>query len=325
MPADALVGRRLTVDALCSAVDAAMAGAGGVVLLASEAGMGKTALAAEAAAYAKARGAVTVWGTCWEGEGAPGFWPWIQVVRALAVGAAGQAVLAALTGAAEVKRGSLGDESASRFRTYDMTATYLRQRAVERPLAIVVDDLHWADVSSLRLLVFLARQLHDAAILVIGTYRDLEVAADDHPARPLLPELAGQAELLELAGLSAGEVGQLIEKVCGEPPPAALAQAVYDRTAGNPFFTRQIARLLVAQGVPLDRALVGGVPPAVGDVLLRRLARLPREVVDLLAAAAAVIGRHVPIAMAAALAGLPAEDAVPLVESAVRAGVFGAG
>jgi predicted ATPase len=185
MPADALVGRRLTVDALRSAVDAAMAGVGRVVLLAGEAGMGKTALAAEAAAYAKARGAVAVWGTCWEGEGAPGFWPWIQVVRALAagVGAAGQAVLAALTGAAEVKRGSLGDESAARFRTYDMAATYLRERAAERPLAVVVDDLHWADVSSLRLLVFLARQLHDAAILVIGTYRDLEVAADDHPAR----------------------------------------------------------------------------------------------------------------------------------------------
>jgi hypothetical protein len=323
MPADSLVGRRLTVDALRSAVDAAMAGVGGVVLLAGEAGMGKTALAAEAAAYARTRGAVTVWGTCWEGEGAPGFWPWIQVVRALTAGvsAAGQVALAALTGAAEVKRGSLGDESAARFRTYDMAATYLRERAVERPLAVVIDDLHWADVSSLRLLVFLARQLHDAAILVIGTYRDMEVAADDHPARPLLAELAGQAELLELAGLSAGEVGQLIEKVCGEPPPTALAQAVHDRTAGNPFFTRQVARLLVAQGVPLDRAPVGGVPPAVGDVLLRRLARLSREVVDLLAAAA-VIGRHVPIAMAGAVAGLPAEGAVQLVESAVRAGVL---
>jgi hypothetical protein len=322
VPAETLVGRRLAADSLRSAVDAAAGGAGGVVLLAGEAGMGKTALAAEAVSYAKAHGAAAVWGTCWEGDGAPGFWPWIQVTRTLAADdAAGQAVLAALTGAAEVKRGSLGDESAARFLTYDMTATYLCERAAERPLVVVADDLHWADVSSLRLLVFLARQLHDAALLVIGTYRDLEVAADDHPARPLLTGLAGQAELLELTGLSADEVGQLIEKVCGEPPPAALARAVHDRTAGNPFFTRQIARLLVTQGVPLDRAMVGGVPPAVGDVLLRRLARLPRAVADLLAAAA-VIGRHVPIAMAAAVAGLPAEDAMPLVESAVRAGVL---
>ena len=83
------------------------------------------------------------------------------------------------------------------------------------------------------------------------------------PARPLL---AGQAELIRLTGLTADEVGQLIEKVCGERPQAPLAQAVHDRTAGNPFFAQQIARLLAAQGVPLDRALVTGVPPAVSDV-----------------------------------------------------------
>src|SRR5215472_853428 len=316
-----LVGRRLAIGALRSAVDGAVGGAGGVVLLAGEAGMGKTALASKAVAYAKARGAEAVWGTCWEGDGAPGFWPWNQVVRALAPegGDAGEGVLAELTGVTEERGGGvLGDESAIRFRTYDMAATYLRRRAAQRPLVIVIDDLHWADVSSLRLLVFLARQLHDAAALVIGTYRDVEVMAGGHPARPLLAELAGQAELIRLAGLTADEVGQLIEKVCGERPQAPVIQAVHDRTAGNPFFAQQIARLLAAQGGPLDRAPVSGVPPAVGDVLLRRLARLPREVVDLLAVAA-VAGRHVPVATAAAVAGLPAEAALPLLENAVRA------
>ena len=81
--------------------------------------------------------------------------------------------------------------------------------------------------------------------------------------------------------------------MCGEPPPAPLIQAVHDRTAGNPFFAQQIARLLAAQGVPLDRAQVTGVPPVVGDVLARRLARLPGKVVDLLAVAA-VVGRRFP-------------------------------
>ena len=108
-------------------------------------------------------------------------------------------------------------------------------------------------MSSLRLLVFLARQLHDAAVLVIGAYRDVEVAAGDHPARPLLAELAGQAELIRLTGLTADEIGQLIEKVCGERPQPPLIQAVHDRTAGNPFFAQQIARLLASQGAPLDR------------------------------------------------------------------------
>jgi hypothetical protein len=318
-----LVGRRLVTGALCSAVDAAVAGAGGVVLLAGEAGMGKTALAAQAVAYAKAQGAVAVWGTCWEGDGAPGFWPWIQVVRGLARGGseAGEAVLAELTGATAARDGVLGDESVVRFRTYDATATYLRGRAAQRPLVVVVDDLHWADVSSLRLLVFLARQLHDAAALVIGTYRDIEVAAGDHPARRLLAELAGQAEMLQLTGLTPDEVGQLIEKVCGERPPAALVRAVHDRTAGNPFFAQQIARLLASQGAPLDRAPVTGVPPAVGDVLARRLARLPGEVVDLLAVAA-VAGQRFPIAMVAAIAGTSTETAVRLADRAVRAAVL---
>jgi hypothetical protein len=322
MPADMLVGRRLAIGALASAVDAAFGGAGGVVLLAGEAGMGKTALASGAVAYAKARGAETVWGTCWEGDGAPGFWPWIQVMRALAPegGDAGEGVLAELTGAGEVRGGALGDESASRFRTYDMAAAYLRRRAGRRPLVVVLDDLHWADVSSLRLLVFLARQLHDAAALVIGTYRDVEVLLGDHPARPLLAELAGQAELIRLTGLAADEVGQLIEKVCGQCPQEPLIQAVHDRTGGNPFFAQQIARLLAAQGGTLDRALVTRVPPAVGDVLARRLARLPSAVEDLLAVAS-VVGRRVPVAMVAALAGAPAEVAVSLLDSAVRAAV----
>src|SRR4029077_19488357 len=162
------------------------------------------------------------------------------------------------------------------------------------------------DVSSLRLLVFLARQLRDAAALVIGTYRDVEVTAGDPPARSPLDEpagsagapparsrgadRAGRAELIRLTGLAADEVGQLIEKVCGEPPQAPLIQAVHDRTAGNPFFAQQIARLLAAQGVPLDRAQVTGVPPVVGDVLARRLARLSGQVVDLLAVASGVGG-----------------------------------
>ena len=318
-----LVGRRLAIDALRSAVDAALAGAGGVVLLAGEAGMGKTALASDAVAYAKAQGAVAVWGACWEGDGAPGYWPWIQVVRGLVRddGGAGDAVLAELTGATETRSSILGDEAAARFRTYDAVAMYVRGRAAQRPLVIVLDDLHWADLSSLRLLAFLARQLRDAAVLVIGTYRDVELATGDLLARPLLAELAGQAELLQLTGLTAGEVGRLLEIVCGELPPAVLIRAVHDRTAGNPFFAQQIARLLVSRGVPLDRTPVTGVPPAVRDVLLRRLARLPPEVVDLLAVAA-VAGTRFSLATVAAIADTPIKAAMPLMDSAVHAAVL---
>ena len=230
-------------------------------------------------------------------------------------------MLAELTGATGARGGMLGDESAGRFRTYDVAMRYLRGRAAQRPLVVVVDDLHWADVSSLRLLVFLARHVRDAPVLVIGTYRDVEVAVGDHPVRRLLGELAGQAELVQLAGLTAGEVGELLEMVCGEQPPTVLVRAVHDRTGGNPFFVRQIARLLASQGASLDRAPVTGVPPAVGEVLARRLARLPAEVVDLLAVAS-VVGRRFRVAMVAAVAGAAIEVAVRLVDGAVRAAVL---
>ncbi len=289
--------------------------------------MGKTALAVDAVAYARGRGAQAAWGSCWEGEGQPGYWPWIQVVRALArdggggESAAAEPVLAGLTGTGEPSPdGVLGEEAAVRFRTYDATASYVRERAASGPLVLVLDDLHWADVSSLRMLVFLARQLHDTPALVVGTYRDVEVELGDDPARGLLAELAGQAELLQLAGLAADDVGELLSAVCGERPPAELTAAVHERTGGNPFFVQQTARLLAAQGVPLDHASVAGVPRAVGDLLARRLARLPGDVVDLLAAAA-VAGRRFTIAAVADIAGLPVEDAVSLMDTAVRAGV----
>ena len=184
-------------------------------------------------------------------------------------------------------------------------------------LVAVLDDLHRADVSSLRLLAFLARQLHDAAVLVVGTYRGLEVTAADRPARLLLGEIGGQAESLQLTGLTADEVGHLVHKVCGERPPAAHTTAVHERTAGNPFFVQQIARLLAAQGAPWirasDRRASGGKRRAG-----RGLARLSHEVVDV-AAVAVVVGRRFSIAMVAAIAGLPTEAAVALIDAATRA------
>ena len=104
----------------------------------------------------------------------------------------------------------------------------------------------------MRLLGFVVRQLRAAAALVVGTYRDVDVAVEDHP---------GQSELVELTGLTLEEVGELLHAICGERPPAPLVGAVHQRTAGNPFFVRQVARLLSAQGTPLARSTVTGRIP----------------------------------------------------------------
>jgi hypothetical protein len=321
MPAGGLVGRRLALGALRAAVDEAVAGLGGLVLLAGDAGMGKTALATEAVAYARGRGADTAWAACWEGDGAPGFWPWVQLLRTLAP-EDGQALFGGRGGdaAGGGAGGLLGDEAAVRFGTFDATLRLLRERAARRPLVLVLDDLHWADVSSLRLLMFLARHVHDAPVLVVGTYREVEVRAAEEPARALLAELAGQAELVQLTGLTTDEVADLFHKTGGERPSAELARAVQERTAGNPFFVTQIARLISTQGASLEHVAMSGVPPAVGEVLARRLARLPTDVAALLGAAA-VLGRRFSLATLAVVAALPAEQAVELLDVAVRNGI----
>ncbi|MFF0267649.1 ATP-binding protein [Kribbella sp. NPDC004536] len=312
MPGDGLVGRRLAVTAVHAEIDRAVTGLGGVLLLVGDAGMGKTALAGEAVGYARAHGATAVWGTCWEGEGAPGYWPWIQVARELTSDVAAPEFTSAA--------GVLSDDAAARFRTYDLTARYLRRHA-DHGLVVVLDDLHWADVSSLRLLLFVARQLHDVGVLVIGTCRDVEFSAADGAVRLLLAELAGQSELIHLSGLATDEVGELIHKTTSERPPGALTRMVHERTAGNPFFVQQVARLLAARGTDLDHTSAGGVPPAVGEVLRRRLARLPSEVVDI-AGTAAVIGTQVSIDTLTAVSGKALDDVLRALDILVPAGVL---
>jgi predicted ATPase len=158
------VGREAELAALTADLDAAAAGRGGVVLVAGEPGIGKTRLAEELAAQATARGALVLWGRCWEGEGAPAFWPWVQVVRAYVQAADPAALRHDMgAGAADIAqvvptvRECLPDlpsppptePEAARFRLFDSLAGFLRGAAARQPLLLILDDLHGADAPSL--------------------------------------------------------------------------------------------------------------------------------------------------------------------------------
>jgi len=342
------VGRTGELAVLTADLDAAVGGRGGVVLVAGEPGIGKTRLVEELAARAIGRGAAVLWGRCWEGAGAPAFWPWVQVVRGyVQVQAedpaslrhdlgAGAADIAALVPAVRDRIPDLPappplEPEAARFRLFDSLAGFLRTAAARRPLLLVLDDLHWADVASLALLRFMSRELdggEGSGPLVVGSYRHTEVD-QGHPLLGAVADLTrGQHRWLPLGGLGQREVAGFIALVAGAEPSAELAAEVYRQTDGNPFFVTEVVRLLASQG-RLDPAargaavLKGGLPEGVRAVVAERLSRLSGDCRQILEVAS-VVGRDFELRVLQPASGLDAGQLLVLLEEAEAARLVGA-
>jgi DNA-binding SARP family transcriptional activator/tetratricopeptide (TPR) repeat protein len=335
--AGGLVGRERPLATLLQALDRAREGHGQLVLIPGEPGIGKTRLVEELSARAALGGALVAWGRGYEGDGVPAFWPWVQVIRALLGqidAETARAAVGPVTGeiaqiAPEIRElvgevPSLAplDPAAARFRLYQAVAELLLRLAVERPMVLVLDDLHWLDVASLELTRFLATRIGSAAILLVGTYRPEDVPAE-HPLTAALGELARlpNATRLGLDGLSEPEVARFMaQKVDVEPHPAVVS-AVHHRTDGNPFFVAELAGLLAAEGLLQSRGDIGTrVPPGVRDVIRRRLARLP-ELTNHMLGAAAVVGREFDLALAAQMVQVKEPSALELMDLAVATGI----
>ncbi|WP_419998297.1 AAA family ATPase [Streptomyces boninensis] len=312
----ALIGRDHPAGILRAAIDRAATSHGGLVLVAGEAGIGKTALVTDAVAEARQQGALVLSGSCW--DGAPGYWPWTQVVRALRRGAGGDGweearqaggnELGALLGAGS----GLPTESGDGFRLYDAVTSALVTVAQRDPLVVVLDDLHWADPASLRLLEFAAQHTWFERLLLIGTYRDAETDAAGHPLRELIAPLTAKGANVTLTGLDADGTGRLMARTAGREPAAGLVAEVHRRTGGNPFFVEQTARLWAAGGS------ADAIAPGVRDALRRRLDLLPPPVAELLTMAA-VLGREFHRQVLAAAVGAPVAHTDRLLEAAVAA------
>jgi len=193
------VGREREMDELRAGFEDALSGRGRVLMLVGEPGIGKTRTAEELVTYARLRKAQVLWGRCYEGEGAPAYWPWVQAIRSYVHDRDPKVLLSEMgSGAADIAQivsevrdrlpglpapPSLDPEQA-RFRLFDGITTFLKNATKGEPLVLVLDDLHWADKPSLLLLQFLARELRGARLLVIGTYRDIELGRQHPLAKP---------------------------------------------------------------------------------------------------------------------------------------------
>lgn len=206
-------------------------------------------------------------------------------------------------------------EGAETFGLFDAVTTALVTVSQSRPLVVVLDDLHSSDPASLRLLEFAAQHAWFERLLLIGTYRDVEVDAPGHPLQQLiLPLVSRAATTLTLTGLGRDEVGALMTVTTGREPSPQLIDEVHRRTGGNPFFVEQTARLWHS-GSP-----VSTIPPGVREAVRQRLALLPEPVVSLLTSAA-LLGREFRRQVLAVVHGSPAPHVDRLLEPAVVARV----
>jgi DNA-binding CsgD family transcriptional regulator len=318
----ALVGRDGELELLEGQVRRAAVGRGGTVLVAGDAGIGKTRLVTELCARARAAGALPLVGRCIDLVGAEV--PYLPVAEALRPLLARQGVRELLGSAPELRSllpGMVLGEGPVRQRDrvlgsqlglLEELIALLDTATADGPVVLVLEDLHWADHSTLDVIVLLAHNLAERRVLLVGTYRAEELPAE-HRLRRLVVGLlrAGVATRLELGPLGRDEIEAVLRGRGGASLPPAVTEAIVARSEGNPFFAEEL--LAAAQG-GVD------LPQVLRELLLQRVAQLDGQTQDVLRVAAA--GREMPYRLLAAVAGLPEAGLRQVLRRAVDHGVL---
>jgi hypothetical protein len=322
----AFVGRGREFAALSSALDAAGGGRGTLCLVSGEPGIGKSRLLSEFTAELAAKGSSIHWGFAWEAGGAPGYWPWIQILRSVLTqedvrsALDGQPHLAASIGELvpelvpeAANRSARLEPEQARFRLMDAVASVLLLSAARTPQVIVLEDLHAADADSLALLEFTARQLHSSRTLLIGSFRETEIQ------RPrvgnIVARLRRSAIQLALRRLERDEIREYLQVATGERP---LEQDVAELTAlteGHPLYLAEVVELGLARGNLRD------APPSIRTTILERAADLPPATRALLGMAS-VLGRNFEPGVLAEVAGCSLQELQVRLEPALDSGLI---
>ena len=275
-----------------------------LVVIVGEPGVGKSRLAAEFARAVHADGAAVFLGRCTEEPLLP-YEPFAEALRQHlsppAEPAGGLGELARLIPGLADQAGpelSAGEPDGARFRLFEAVGAFLAGLSEQRPLLLVLEDLHWAEKPTLLLLSHLVRASEPAPLLVLGTYRETELRWA-HPLAGALADLRRErtGTRLRLDGLDEGEIAALVGAWVGNEAPAGLAAEVHRRTEGNPFFVEEVLSDLAESGAQLAE---GGVPEGVKEIVGQRLSRLGEDTRRALAAAS-VLGRRFDLHLLAAV------------------------
>ncbi|HET9967042.1 MAG TPA: AAA family ATPase [Streptosporangiaceae bacterium] len=292
----ALVGRSVQLAALEGALAEATRGRPSAIMVGGEAGVGKSRLVREFAERSRGTGARVLIGGCLElgAESLP-FAPFTAVLRELVrdLGAAGVAALLPGGSGRELARllpefgTPAGPDEAgeARARLFEQMLVMLEHLAESGPVVLVIEDMHWADQSTMDLLAFLIRnQWSLDGVLIVATYRSDDLHRT-HPLRPLLAELDRIDWLgrMDLGRLSRPETAQLIAQIIGREPTDNLLAAVYQRAEGNPLFTEALVGNSAGNGEPGS----GLLPESLHDLLMAGLRRLPEETQEVVRVASA--------------------------------------
>jgi DNA-binding CsgD family transcriptional regulator/tetratricopeptide (TPR) repeat protein len=335
------VGRDTELQQLQSAYDRAAAGTGALIALLGEPGIGKTALCDQLASYVSQMRGRALWGHCYEERSLS--LPYLAFVEALGdyvrasnpaqleedLGAGAAEVVHILPEVGErlaVQPRSTGDAEDDRWRLLQAVSSFVRNAARRQPILLILEDLHDADRGTLDLLVHLSRQLTDSHVLLVFTYRDVEVDRA-HPLSGTLAELRRSAQFgrVRLRGLSVSAVHQMYCQVRGQDVPWNRAEVVHRQTEGNPLFVQEVLRYLVEAGLVVRRgdryvatdstALDSEIPEGLRDVVGKRLNRLSQRTNEVLAIAA-VIGREFRLDVLQRVSGMSEDDLVEALEEA---------
>jgi len=295
------VGRVAELEALEQLLERAASGGGGAMLVAGEAGIGKSRLAAELETRARAHDAMVLVGECVElADGELAFSPIISALRGVmesddaleGLGWRLRSALGALWPVPGAGEGVVG----GREQLFEAGYRVLARLAERQPVLLIVEDVHWIDRSSRDLLAFLVRNARRDAIALVVTYRPDELRAG-HPMLPFVAELerSGGARRVDLERMARSEVAEQLQAIAGRVPDGEVIERIFSRSEGNPFFSEELLATAEDGG--------GQLPASLRETLLLRVERLSASTQEVLEAAA-VAGRSVDHRLLARVVGL---------------------